>query len=67
MEPIREIAARKSTLRQQGCENDLAAYNLQQRLAMVWPLTISAWAMKGENIASQRLQRHVERVKRRGC
>lgn len=65
MEDTRDILVRKTTLAQQGSENDLGHLSLEERMGMVWPLTISAWAMKGEDIASQRLQRHVDCVKRR--
>ena len=33
---------------------------------MVWPITIDAWAFKGEQIAKQRLQRDVTNFVRRG-
>ena len=33
---------------------------------MVWPITIDAWAFKGEQIAEQRLQRDVTNFIRRG-
>ena len=62
----RDIPTRKSTLAEQGKENDLRHLTPGERIALVWPLTVSAWAMKGENIASQRLQRHVDRVRQRG-
>ena len=62
----RDIPVRKSTLAEQGQEDDLRDLTPGERIGMVWPLTVSAWAMKGENIAGQRLQRHVECVKRRG-
>ncbi len=65
MEATRDILIRKSTLAQQGSEDDLSRLSPEERMEMVWPLTISAWAMKGEDIASQRLQRHVECVERR--
>lgn len=65
MEADRDIFVRKTTLTQQGSENDLAGLTPEQRMEMVWPLRISARAMKGEDIASQRLQRHVECVERR--
>jgi hypothetical protein len=65
MDAAREIVVRKSSLRQQGHEDDLDNVSLEQRLEMVWPLTVSAWAIKGEDIASQRLQRHAECVERR--
>lgn len=35
------------------------------RLLMVWPLTIEAWAMQGEDIAQSRLPRHVVHLERR--
>jgi hypothetical protein len=65
MENEREILVRKSTLKEQGNDSDLSHLTSAERMGMVWPLTIAAWAMKGEDIASQRLQRHVERVIRR--
>ena len=37
-----------------------------ERLMMVWPLTIEAWAMQGVEIAQSRLSRHVVHVERRG-
>ncbi len=37
-----------------------------ERLLMVWPLTIEAWAMQGEDIAQSRLPRHVVHLERRG-
>jgi hypothetical protein len=37
-----------------------------ERLAMVWPLTLDAWAFKGAPIGESRLPRHVVRVVRRG-
>ncbi|MFT5524462.1 MAG: hypothetical protein ACI9HK_002416 [Pirellulaceae bacterium] len=33
-----------------------------ERLMMVWPLTLSAWAFKEPNVAQPRLQRHVVRT-----
>ena len=38
-----------------------------ERLLMMWPLTVQAWAFKGEDVSESRLQRHVVRViKRKG-
>lgn len=65
MEPSRDILVRKSTLAEQGKENDLRDLTPGQRMELIWPLTVAAWAMKGEDIANQRLQRHVVRVERR--
>lgn len=66
MDIEREILVRKSTLAEQGTEKDYLHYTPAERFALVWPLTISAWAMKGEDVSEQRLQRHVECLKRRG-
>lgn len=33
---------------------------------MVWPITLDAWAFKGDKIAKQRLQRNVANLVRRG-
>jgi hypothetical protein len=39
----------------------------EERLALVWPLTVSAWAFRGISVAdSDRLRRDVVRVIRRG-
>ena len=62
----RDIVVRKSTLADQGKEKDHLLYTPAERFALVWPLTISAWAMKGEDVSEQRLQRDVDCVKRRG-
>ncbi len=58
---------RLSKLSEQGCDDDLRNTTIEQRWNMMWPLTVSAWAMKGENVAEQEFQRHVERLERRGC
>ena len=38
----------------------------EQRLEMVWPLTLEAWRFMGKPVDELRLQRHVVRVVRRG-
>jgi hypothetical protein len=65
MSDEREIFVRKSTLKEQGDDSDLSRLTSAERMAMVWPLTVSAWAMKGIDVSSMRLQRDVERVVRR--
>jgi hypothetical protein len=35
-----------------------------ERLAMMWQLTLDAWAFKGEPVAELRLPRHIVRVLR---
>ena len=61
----REITVRLSTMEAQGSENDLAHLTPGQRIGLIEQLTIDTWAMKGEDIAKQRLQRHVVRLERR--
>jgi hypothetical protein len=54
---------RKSTLSEQGKEDDLRSTTAEERLKMMWQLALNAWAMKGEKV-EQRLPRHVVRVVR---
>ena len=56
---------RKSTLADQGREEDLRNTTAEDRLKMMWQLALDAWAMKGEKV-EPRLPRHVVRVIRRG-
>lgn len=56
---------RKSTLAEQGKEDDLRNATSEERWSMMWQLAVDAWAMKGIHIAEQEFQRHVERVERR--
>jgi hypothetical protein len=56
---------RKSTLAEQGNENDLRDTTVEERLKMMWQLALDAWAMKGEKV-EPRLPRHVVRVIRGG-
>ena len=54
---------RRTTL--QETEHDLAASTAEERLGMMWQLTLDAWAFMGESDAESRLPRHVTRVVRR--
>ena len=36
-----------------------------ERIEMVWPLTVTAWAFKGETINESRLQRSIVHIQRR--
>jgi hypothetical protein len=56
---------RLSTLKEQDQSNDLRSTTPAQRIAMMWQLTVDAWAFKGEPIAELRLPRHIVRVLRR--
>ena len=57
---------RKSTLADQGKDDDLRNTTIEQRWNMMWQLAVDAWAMKGINVAEQEFQRHVERLERLG-
>jgi hypothetical protein len=57
---------RKSTLAEQGKEDDLRNTTIEERWNMMWQLAVDAWAMKGENVAEQEFQRHIERLERLG-
>jgi hypothetical protein len=37
-----------------------------ERLEMMWPLALDAWAFKGEPVVESRLPRHLVRIHRRG-
>jgi hypothetical protein len=44
-------------------EDDLVPGTAAERLQMMWPLTLDAWAFRGESI-EPRLQRHTVRIVR---
>jgi hypothetical protein len=58
---------RKSTLAEQGADNDLNNTTVEERWNVMWQLAVDTWAMKGINVAEQEFQRHVERLERLGC
>ena len=58
----RKIRVRKL---RRGEEDELADYydkTPTERLAMIWPLTIEAWAFAGQDIREQRLSRSTVRI-----
>lgn len=59
----RDMTIRKSTLAAQGTENDLVNLTAAERIGLIEQLTIDCYAMRGEDIAEQRLQRHVVHLK----
>jgi hypothetical protein len=61
----REIE-RLSKLSQQVEDDDFSGTTIEERWNMMWQLTMNAWAMRGEDVAGQEFQRHVERLERRG-
>lgn len=56
---------RKSRLEDQGRDSDLDGTTAEERLAMVWTLTVQAWLFKGERADESRLRRDIVRVLRR--
>jgi hypothetical protein len=63
-DPNRQLV-RKSTLAEQGQEDELQNTTVEDRWNMM-QLAVDAWAMRGENVAEQEFQRHVERLTRLG-
>jgi hypothetical protein len=53
---------RKSTLAEQGAEDDLRDTTAEERIRMVWQLTIDAWAMKGIEVSDQPMRKDVTRL-----
>ena len=45
---------------------DVLALSPAQRIAMMWPLAVNAWAFMGEDVSGSQFQRHVVRIERRG-
>src|SRR5206468_3283812 len=43
-------------------DDDVVAGTVAERLAMMWPLAIDAWAMRGEGVAESRFRRDAARV-----
>ncbi|MGQ0643729.1 MAG: hypothetical protein ACT4P6_23520 [Gemmatimonadaceae bacterium] len=62
----RNIPVRKLWL---GDEDELSDYydkTPSERLAMIWPITVAAWAMAGHDISELRLSRSAVRIIRGG-
>ena len=55
---------RIGTLSGQGEEADLVGITVEERLAMMWPLALDAWAFMGKPV-EPRLPRHLVRILRR--
>ena len=64
MPPIRTVTMARTRLGEECMPP--TAVTPAERMLMVWPLTIEAWAMQGVDIAQSRLPRHVVHVERRG-
>lgn len=57
---------RLGRLSEQGDETDALALSPAERIEMMWPLAVNAWAFMGEDVRGSQFQRHVVRVIRRG-
>ena len=62
----KQYPTRLEKIANQPFEEQLVGDNPAQRLEMVWPLTLDAWAFTGKPNVEHRLQRHVERVAKGG-
>ncbi len=51
-----------TNLQSQGRDGGFVKATPAERIAMVWPLTLEAWAFKDKNIAQSRFQRDQIRV-----
>ncbi|MFN7844808.1 MAG: hypothetical protein ACK5YR_23225, partial [Pirellula sp.] len=56
---------RRTTLADQDKTNDYETFSPEERVLMVWPITLTAWRFKEPHGIQQRLSRHVGRVERR--
>ena len=61
-----EWQVRKTTLAEQGNERDLEGTTMEERLLMMWPLAVDAWAMMGVDVRESEFRRDVVRVLHRG-
>jgi hypothetical protein len=46
----------------QPVDDDVRAATPAERVGMVWPITVDAWAFMGQDVAEFRLPRHIVRV-----
>jgi hypothetical protein len=65
-DPNRHIE-RLSKLSDNTQDDDYRNTSPEERWHMMWPLAVSAWAMKGINVAEQEFRRDAECLKRLGC
>ena len=47
---------------EEGPDEDDLRLTIEERLSLVWPLTVDAWAFKGEPLVDSRLSRHIVHV-----
>ena len=61
-----DYPVRKSSLGDQGRDFDYRSLTAEERLAMMWTLTVQAWMFKEGRLDEPRLRRDVVRVLRNG-
>ena len=61
----RRKVSRVGTLADEDSEDDYLDWTPEQRLSIMWQLTLDAWSFTGKGDAQFRLQRDVAGVKRR--
>jgi hypothetical protein len=57
-----DYPVRVTRLEDQGMDDEYAAMTPEERVAMVWTLTMQAWTFKEGRLDEQRLRRDVVRV-----
>lgn len=57
---------KKTTLQTQGNDDVITDATPAERMAMVWQLTLDAWAFLDPESAKSEFQRHIVRVQRGG-
>ena len=62
--PAERKITRVTKLTDRDQDSHLRSTTPAERLAMMWQLTLDAWAFKGESIAELRLPRHIVRILR---
>lgn len=56
--------AKRCSLDEEGCNDQVLGKRPEQCLNMVWPLTVSSWSLLDPSVVNSRLQRHVVRAAR---
>ena len=61
---IQRKIIRVQRLDEQGKDDELLEFTPEERIQMVWQITMDTWAFTGEKVAQSRLPRHIVRVLR---
>lgn len=66
-ESERPISVRKFELGKEDNSEFMAATSPEERVAMVWPLTLQAWAFRGVDLRGVRLRKDVLHIRELGA